>query len=183
MNPPDFDPGPLAEVEHRSEGGRSKLVFVRHLRQPPSQVWSALTDPAQLGQWAPFEPDRDLGSTGPATLRMTDGDSAEEYACEVLRAEAPTLLEYDWGDDRLRWELAPDGAGTRLTLHHLVESPDWIPSVAAGWHLCLEVARRMLDGEPVPRIVGSEAKDYGWQELHDAYAAETGIASAGRPDG
>lgn len=178
MNPRDFDPGPLADVQHRTEGGRSTLVFVRRFRHPPEKVWAALTDRKQLERWAPFDPDRDLGSAGPATLRMIDG----EHAAEVRRAVAPELLEYTWGEDVLRWELVPDGAGTRLTLHHQVESKDWIPSVAAGWHLCLAVAERLLDGEPVPRIVGSQAMEYGWQELHDAYAARTGVPSTGRPD-
>lgn len=182
MNPQDFDPGPLAEVEHRTEGERSTLVFIRHLRHSPAKVWAALTDPEQLRQWAPFEPDHDLAATGPAVLRMTDGQTIEEFPANVRRAVEPELLEYTWGDDLLRWELAPDGTGTRLTLHHNVESPDWLPRVAAGWHLCLVVAERLLDGEPIGPIVGAEAKKYGWDRLHDAYAAKMGIAGKGWPE-
>jgi len=182
MNPQDFDPGPLAQVEHHAEGERSTLVFVRHLRHSPGKVWAALTDPGQLRQWAPFDPDRDLATTGPAILRMTDGPTTEEFPANVRRAVAPELLEYTWGDDLLRWELAPDGAGTRLTLRHTVESPDWVPRTAAGWHLCLVVAERLLDGEPIGPIVGPEAKKYGWEKLHDAYAAKLGIAGKGWPE-
>jgi uncharacterized protein YndB with AHSA1/START domain len=168
MNPQDFDPGPLAEVEHHAAGGRSTLVFVRLLRHPPPKVWAALTDPGQLRRWAPFEPDRGLATTGPAVLRMTDGQTTEEFPANVLRAVEPELLEYTWGEDLLRWELAPQGTGTRLTLRHTVESPEWMPRVAAGWHLCLVVAERLLDGEPIGPIVGAEAKKYGWEALHDA---------------
>jgi uncharacterized protein YndB with AHSA1/START domain len=182
MNPEDFDPGPLAHVEHHEEEGRSTLVFVRRLRHSPGRVWAALTEPAQLRRWAPFDPDRDLATPGPATLRMTDGQAVEEYPAEVRRAEAPALLEYTWGDDLLRWELAPDGAGTRLTLRHTVESPDWVPRIAAGWHLGLVVAERLLDGRPIPPIIGREAKRYGWEALHDAYAAKLGIAGKGWPE-
>jgi uncharacterized protein YndB with AHSA1/START domain len=78
MNPQDFDPGPLAPVEHHKEGDRSTLAFVRHLRHAPAKVWAVLTDPAQLRQWAPFEPDRNLATTGAATLRMTDGQTTQE---------------------------------------------------------------------------------------------------------
>ena len=42
---------------------------------------------------------------------------------------------------------------------------------AAGWHICLDVADRLLAGDPVPVIRGAEAKKYGWQDLADAYAA------------
>lgn len=182
MNPQDFDPGPLAQVEHHADGARSTLVFVRHLRHAPAKVWVALTDPDHLRRWAPFDPDRDLATTGPATLRMTDGHTTEEFPAIVRRAVAPELLEYTWGDDLLRWELAQDGTGTRLTLHHTVGSPDWVPRTAAGWHLCLVVAERMLDGNPIAPIVGHEAKKFGWGELHDAYAAKLGIPGSGWPE-
>ena len=182
MSPQEFDPGPLAEVEHHTEGGRSALVFVRHVRHAPARVWAALTDPAQLRQWAPFTPDRDLATVGPATLRMTDGQNTEEFAAEVRRVVAPRLLEYTWGDDLLRWELAPEGAGTRLTLRHTVDAPDWLPRAAAGWHICLVVAERLLDGEPIGLIVGLDAKNHGWDELHDEYAAKLGLSGGGWPD-
>jgi uncharacterized protein YndB with AHSA1/START domain len=181
MKPEDFDAGPLAEVEHRVEGARSTLVFIRHLRHPPAKVWAALTNPDQLRHWAPFDPDRDLATSGPATLRMIDGQTVESFPADVRRAVAPSLLEYTWGDDMLRWELAPDGTGTRLTLSHTVESPDWVPRTAAGWHLCLAVAERLLDGKAIGRIVGRDAKKYGWEKLHDAYAARLGIAGKGWP--
>ncbi len=182
MNPQDLDLGPLSHVEHHIEGGRSTLVFVRHLRHPPAKVWAALTDPERLRQWAPFDSDRNLETPGPATLSMTDGDTTEVFSANVLRAVAPELLEYTWGEDLMRWELAPDGTGTRLTLRHTVESPDWVPRTAAGWHLCLVVAERLLDGQPIGPIVGREAKKYGWERLHDAYAAKLGIAGKGWPE-
>ena len=90
----------------------------------------------------------------------------------MTRAEPPSLLEYTWGTDVLRWELAPAGAGTELTLRHTVAGADWLPKAAAGWHLCLAVAERLLDGDPIDPIRGQAAMDFGWQALNDAYAAE-----------
>ncbi len=182
MKPHELEPGPLAQVECHTDGERWTLVFVRDIRHAPAKVWAALTNPEQLRQWAPFDPERDLSSLGPTVLKMTDGDATEEYPAIVSRAEPPRLLEYTWGDDLLRWELAPHGVGTRLTLRHSMESRDWVPRTAAGWHLCLVVVERMLDGRPVGRIVGSEAKKYGWERVHDAYAAALGIAGKGWPE-
>ena len=34
----------------------------------------------------------------------------------VIRVDKPTLLEYTWGDDVLRWELVATAVRTRLTL-------------------------------------------------------------------
>jgi uncharacterized protein YndB with AHSA1/START domain len=171
----DFDSGPLADVEHRTEGTRSTLVFVRQLRHRPEKVWAALTDPAQLPQWAPFTADRNLGRLGDVTLTMTDRDHREDMPSRVTRCEPPTLLEYSWGTDVLRWQLEPTAEGTKLTLHHSTDDPTMVPKVAAGWHLCLAVADRLLAGTPVGPIVGESAMRYGWQALHDSYAEKLGI--------
>jgi uncharacterized protein YndB with AHSA1/START domain len=150
------------------------LIFVRELRQAPAVVWAALTAPEQLDRWAPFTASRDLGSPGEAVLVMVDGPDRTDMTAKVLRAEAPALLEYTWGDDRLRWELEPSGDGTRLTLRHTLARPDMDATVAAGWHLCLHVLRRLLDGDPIGVIRGRDAMDHGWEELREGYATKLG---------
>jgi uncharacterized protein YndB with AHSA1/START domain len=175
MNRTTFEPRPLAEASCSVSGDRWTLVFVRDLRHPPEKVWAALTEPAQLREWSPFTADRDLGRTGEATLTMIDGDVSEDLPASVTRAERPALLEYTWGTDLLRWELAPTAEGTRLTLRHTVKDRESVPKAAAGWHLCLDVAERLLDRQPVAPIRGADARNYGWDELHDAYAEQLGI--------
>jgi uncharacterized protein YndB with AHSA1/START domain len=165
-----FDPGPLAVVERHGHGDKWTLVFVYELGHPPAEVWKALTEPPHLAEWAPFVSNRYLGSVGEATLTMIDGDTKEDLSAMVLRAEPPTLLEYTWGHDLLHWELAPTVAGTRLTLRHTVGEEDLLSKVAAGWHLCLVVAARRMDGQTIGPIRGHDAMNYGWQELNDAYA-------------
>jgi uncharacterized protein YndB with AHSA1/START domain len=182
MNRTSFEPGPLAEVECETAGGRWTLVFVRDLHHPPRKVWAALTEPAQLQQWAPFTASRDLSTMGDVTLTMIGGDASPDLPASVRRAEPPALLEYTWGNDVLRWELTATGSGTRLTLRHTVDGREWVPKVAAGWHLCLVVAAHLLDGQPVPPIRGADAMNYGWQELHDAYADRLGIPGTGSSD-
>ena len=61
MNADRIDPGPLADVSYGPSGDQWTLVFVRDIPHPPAKVWAALTDPAQLGRWAPFEADREPG--------------------------------------------------------------------------------------------------------------------------
>lgn len=169
----------LADVEVRKEGKRWTLVFTRELRHPIDSVWIALTDPTQLRQWAPFDADRNLGVVGQATLTMADAGGKmtdERLPAAIRRAEHPRLLEYTWGDDLLRWELQLVGSGqrTRLTLAHTLEGRDLAAKVAAGWHVCLDVAERVLDGQPTGRIVAGDAKQHGWEELRDAYHEKLG---------
>ena len=163
-----------AYAESTAEGW--VLVVARDLRHPPAAVWAALTEPEQLVAWAPFTAGRDLGATGDATLTMIDGVDGErmDLAVTVIRAEPPTLLEYTWGSDDLRWELTATGGGTRLTLRHRVGSRADVAKAAAGWHLCFDVLERLLAGDPVPPVRGRDALEHGWAALHDRYAAQLG---------
>ena len=181
MNRTTFEPSPLAEVDCQPDGDQWTLVFVRNLRHSPERVWAALTEPGQLSEWAPYSASRNLGSPGEATLTMIDGEVAEDVSATVTRAEHPTLLEYEWGTDLLRWQLVPTADGTELTLLHTVKDRDWVPKVAAGWHLCLDVAERLLDGRPIGPIRGSEALQFGWGRLNEAYAARLDIPATDLP--
>lgn len=183
MTRKDFQPGPAAEVAALPDGERWTLVFVRELRHPRDKVWSALTDPAQLRAWSPFDVDRDLGRTGDVVLSMAGaGREAEDFGATVRRAERPALLEYTWGEDLLRWELEATASGTRLTLRHTTDRA-WLARASAGWHIVIDVMARLLEGKPVGRIVGEEAKHYGWQQLDETYARMLGVPSTGWPDG
>jgi hypothetical protein len=44
-----------------------------------------------------------------------------------------------------------------------------------GWHLCLDVAKRLLDGEPIGPIRGSAAMNFGWDDLRAGYAPKMGL--------
>jgi uncharacterized protein YndB with AHSA1/START domain len=183
MNPDTFTPGPLAEVDCGESGDGWTLVFVREMRHPPERVWAALTEPGQVAAWAPYRTDRDLGSAGDATLTMIDGEVTEDLPARVLRADRPVLLEYTLGTDLLRWELAATNAGTRLTLRHTVTDEDWLAKVAAGWHLCLDVAERLLDGRPVAPIRGADALNHGWDALRVAYREKLAVTPRHGPTG
>ena len=170
-----FRPSPPADVRAEfTDDGTTTLVFVRDLRHPPAAVWAALTDPDQLDAWAPFSADRDLGSPGAAVLTLFSGDGTEAQPATVRRAERPHLLEYTWGTDLLRWELSRLGDGTRLTLRHTIADRSLLPMMAAGWHICFDVADLLLAGDPVGPIRGDEAKDFGWPQLRDTYADRLG---------
>jgi hypothetical protein len=98
---------------------------------------------------------------------------------ERQQADAPKMLEYNWGDHDMRWELETFGGGTRLTLWTNI-GRRFIAMGAAGWHICFNVLERLLAGEPIGRIVGPEAMKFGWQRLQAEYAKQFGIET---PDG
>jgi len=167
-----YDPGPAREVEVRKDGEKWTLILVRELRHAPEKVWRALTDPAHLHEWAPFEVDGTLGTVG--TVNLTWAGTPQALETRVTRADAPRVLEV--GD--MRWELEPLGSGTRLTLWHSIDRR-FISWGAAGWHICFDVLDRFLADDPIGRIVGADAMKYGWQRLVAEYAKQFGAETPG----
>jgi uncharacterized protein YndB with AHSA1/START domain len=144
------------------------LILVRELQHSPERVWQALTDPAQMREWAPFDTDGNLGKIG--TVKLTWVGTPTPIETKVTRAEAPKVLEY--GDNR--WELEPFGGGTRLTLWSNIDRR-YIAWGAAGWHIAFDVLDRLLSGTPIARIAGGDAMKFeGWQRLSAEYAKQFG---------
>ena len=174
MNREAYAPGPAAGAEVRKDADRWTLVLVRDLKHPPTKVWQALTDPARLAEWAPFDADRNLGTVGPVKLSTVGAPKPQVSETQVKRAEAPRLLEYSWGGNDIRWELEPQDAGTRLTLWHNIDK-GFISMGAAGWHICFDVLEQLLAGAPIGRIVGMGAMEFGWPRLIAEYAKLFGV--------
>ncbi len=173
-----YTPGPASGAHIHKDGPTWTLVLVRELRHAPAKVWQALTDPEHLREWAPFDADGSLGRVGSTVKLSTVGaPNAQVSQTRVTRADAPRVLEYDWGGSTLRWELEPVDGGTRMTLWHGIDRR-FIAMGAAGWHICFDVLVQLLDGAPIGRIVGGEALKFdGWQRLHAEYAKEFGVES------
>jgi uncharacterized protein YndB with AHSA1/START domain len=167
-----YTPGPAAGARVQKQGDYWTLILVRELRHSPEKVWQAITDPAHLVEWAPFDANRSLATVGPVTLSTVGTPTPQISESVVKRADAPRFLEYTWGDADLRWELEPFGAGTRLTLWHNIDRR-YISWGAAGWHICFDVLDRFLGLEPIGRMVGPSVMQLeGWQRLTAAYAEQ-----------
>lgn len=176
----DYRPGSARGAAIQADGDSWALTLVRELSHAPEVVWKALTDPAQLRAWAPFDADRDLAGTGPVKLSTVGGPTTQVSETTVRRAEPPRLLEYDWGQQELKWELEPTATGTRLRLWHKIDRR-FISMGAAGWHICFDVLTRFLSGAPIGRIVGAEAMKFEWPRLNAEYAAQFGVEALDPP--
>jgi uncharacterized protein YndB with AHSA1/START domain len=173
-----YTPGPASGAQMRKQEGQNwTLILVRELRHAPEKVWEALTDPAHLREWAPFDADGSLGTVG-ATVKLTTVGAPAPHVTEtrVTRADAPNALEYKWGGNDMRWELeALGGGGTRLTLWTSINR-HFIAMGAAGWHICFDVLDRLLAGQPLGRAVGPDVMKFSaFQRLHAEYAKQFGV--------
>lgn len=168
-----YTPGPAYGAEVRKDGEKWTLILTRELRHSPEKVWEALTDPAQLREWAPFDVDGSLSTVG--TVNLTWIGAPQAFPIAVTRAEAPKVLEYN----DTRWELAPSASGTRLTLWQNIDRR-FVHWGAAGWHISFDVLDRLLSGTPLGRIAGNDARNFeGWQRLSGEYAKQFGVETPG----
>lgn len=157
-----------AQGTYTTIDGRPAVRFERRLDHPVDAVWRMVTEPGELAHWFPSEVDVDLRVGG--AMRFTFAPEAV-YDGEVVELDPPHRFAFLWGVDLLRFELAPDGDGTRLTMLHVIneEGEDAAAKVAAGWHLCLDAMARRLAGEhdgAAPSGVSPE-----WLARYDDYVA------------
>jgi uncharacterized protein YndB with AHSA1/START domain len=138
-----------------SDGSRSVLRMQRRLAHSPEKVWAALTEPDRLAEWFPATVRADLREGG-------DVEFGFGPAGTVTDLDPPRLLAFTWGEDHLRWEVEPDGAGSVLRLVHTFTDRPGAASFAAGWHTCIAA----LAGEDP----GAEMA-----ALHERYVTELGL--------
>jgi hypothetical protein len=165
-----YAPGPARGAQALKEGEKWTLILVRELRHPPQRVWQALTDPAHLREWAPFDADGSLATVG-ATVKITWVGTGHTHEATVTRAEAPRMLEFA----DIRWELDSTNEGTRLTLWHSIDRR-YISWGAAGWHIAFDVLDGLLGGNPIGRMAGPNAMHLnGWKQLTAEYAKQFAV--------
>jgi uncharacterized protein YndB with AHSA1/START domain len=170
-----YTPGPASAQVQKLDGEKWRLILVRELHHSPEKVWQALTDPAHLREWAPFEVDGNLGTAG--TVKLTWVGTPTTIETKITRADAPKVLEYN----DTRWELEALGGGTRLTLWASIDRR-YVSMGAAGWHISLDVLDRLLNGTPLGRIAGGDAMKFaGWKRLVAEYAKQFGTETPNWP--
>ena len=79
-------PGPASGAHVQKDGEKWTLVLVRELRHSPEKVWRALTDPAHLREWAPFDADGSLSAVGSTVQLPTVGAPPDSCKMWLLRA-------------------------------------------------------------------------------------------------
>jgi len=133
----------------------------RYLPDPPPVVWRAITDRAQLKEWFPCDVIVEGGrwEVGAAiSFPFPETDMDMTLAGTVLAVDEPKLLSYTWGEETLRFELRPEGTGTRLLLSDQLQA-SWAARNAAGWDYCLD------------RLAGLPASKDAWAGKFAAYSA------------
>jgi uncharacterized protein YndB with AHSA1/START domain len=174
--------GTLVHIE-----GRPALRFERRYAHPLQRVWRAVTDPGEMPTWFPsnVEGERAVGAelsfvdeSQRAAAREagepTRDDDGPELTGRVVAYDPPNVFSFTWGGELLRFELTPEGDGTRLVFTQLLSHQSVAARNGAGWHQCLGALDRLL-GAGAP-------DDGGWQEVYRDYLERMG-PETGTPTG
>jgi len=146
-------------------GDRWTLTFTRFLEYPQEKVWRAVTEPEHLAVWFPHEIVGERRAGAALKFVHAKGDA---FDGQMQIFDPPSVLEFTWGPDLLRFELQPDGEGTLLTLCDTFDELGKAARDAAGWHECLNRLIGDLDGEPV------SAWGSNWRQLNQSYQGHLG---------
>jgi uncharacterized protein YndB with AHSA1/START domain len=133
------------------DGGQVVGVMTRVSEHPPAAIWRMLTDPAKLPQW--LAPGRIETRVGGAA-RLDFADSGTVIDSQVTAYDEGRVLEYSWsspGEPQrpVRWEIAPEGDGSRLTLRLRTPEGEDPGRACAGWEAHLEMLEAALEGVPI----------------------------------
>jgi uncharacterized protein YndB with AHSA1/START domain len=149
--------------------GRYEIRIIRLIPRPVETVWAALTIPERLEAWLGERADLDL-RVGGRYLVWFPGSTTDGVLGVITDYDPPRLLAYDWnggaGDNNIRWALAAEGDGCRLTFSALckrVTEPGvnawWILGGFAGWRGFMDDLSASITGEAAPEADALEHPD------------------------
>ena len=167
-----------------------KLRFTRELSHPPERVWRAITEPRHLEAWFP---QRIVGdwTVGARLTFEAPGGEHPAFDGEVLACDPPSLLEFRWGTDVIRFEIKPhdgdvpgDVPGCTFVLTDAFDELGKAARDSAGWHTCLDYLEHHLSGTTPPWETGPgtgyvhDRARRRWSEVHAGYVEKFGEAAS-----
>ncbi|MEY8348229.1 SRPBCC family protein [Bacillus cereus] len=137
--------------------------FNRPLYYSVEQVWAVLTENEKLARWMPNLHIEDLRKGGMIKFDMMDG-SGKFINIDILECQMNSILEFTWGEDRVRFEVHKNPDGCLLILKEFIhEINDHTPKDLAGWHICLEMLSSVTDGHNM------EFPKSEWEKWYERY--------------
>jgi uncharacterized protein YndB with AHSA1/START domain len=139
----------LAELTREDDFVVGRMT--RRLDEAPAVVWRTMTEPETLAQW--LAAGRIQPRVGGA-VRLDFEGSGTVIASEVSAFVDGTVLEFSWSQPGeparpVRWDLAPDGDGTRLTVTIKTPPGEDPGRACAGWEAHMAMLTAALAGTPI----------------------------------
>lgn len=133
----------------QKENGNYIARYERQFHHSVEAVWAMLTDNTKLKQWFDELKIVDLRKGGLMKFDMQDGTFID---MEILDFEPLRTLAFEWDADIARFELSPTADSCQLIFQETITTiTEHTPRDLAGWHVCLDVIKALLDGDSITR--------------------------------
>lgn len=155
---PGRGPGSVDEPRTlKAEEPNATIEFQRLLHHPIEEVWTAITDPAEVAAWFMVQLDRPPTS-GSISMRYSNGLHATG---RVLDWDPPHVYEYEWNiapgptlprgeQSVVRWELTAIEGGTLLVVTHRKLTRHTAEVFSRGFSSFLDRLSAQMDRRPLP---------------------------------
>jgi uncharacterized protein YndB with AHSA1/START domain len=139
------------------DGEVTTMTFVRRLPHPVTEVWAALTDPAERAAW--LGPTKIDGRAGGSVETVADGppvpDEIKRMTGEILVWDPPHVYVHEWHvavvePGVVRYEHVADGEHTVLTFTHRGLGARNAEGFIPGTHAYLDRLAAALAGDTPP---------------------------------
>jgi uncharacterized protein YndB with AHSA1/START domain len=169
-----------------TSGERPTLRIERRLAHPPTKVWRALTEPAELSKWYPFAA-RSIDLRVGGMIHFDDGAGTEMEA-QIMELDPPRVFAFSErapesmpreSQDLIRFELQPLEQGCLLIFTHTYNDLYGSASYASGWNVCLDALEHAVAGTPFPE---PGPMDQAHERFVAAFGLNEGVAST-TPEG
>jgi uncharacterized protein YndB with AHSA1/START domain len=144
------------------------VTFDRTSKYSAKRLWSAVTDPLEIGEWMGYPARVDLRVGGDWYVDFS-GTNDGALTGVIVRVEPEHTLAYVWGLSVVEWTLtdAPGGCSYRFVQAGLPDrgvgaDEEGLP---AGWHDFIDQLDRHLDGIHLT----SAQRHANWLDLKPAY--------------
>ncbi|EKN71626.1 activator of Hsp90 ATPase 1 family protein [Neobacillus bataviensis LMG 21833] len=135
--------------------------FERQLNHSIEETWSWLTDNEKLVKWFPELQIGELREGGFLKFDMHNGNFEQ---LSITDLNVYSVLEFDWWADSIRFEITQGPEGCKLVLNERIEKiTNHTPKDLAGWHLCLDVIKALMDGQTI------EWREEEWKKWYEKY--------------
>lgn len=137
--------------------------YVNEYRQSPEKVWDSITNNEHFKKWMAHLEIVDLRKNGKMLFNYNDGSGKFEEM-KITDYENQSVIEFEWGEDTVRFEVLPTDVGSKLIMKEFINHlTDHTPKDLAGWQVCLMHLSNVITDELI------EIPDNEWEKWYEEY--------------
>ncbi|RKQ13601.1 SRPBCC domain-containing protein [Ureibacillus endophyticus] len=138
-------------------------VYERQYSKPVEFVWALLVNNENFKHWMDHLEITDLSKGGNINFNYNDGSGKFEKFIITDYVEG-SVLEFEWGEDIVRFEVLPSDQGSKLVMTEFINNlTDHTPKDLAGWHVCLLRFSNLVNDLP------DDVPEKEWEKWYEEY--------------